>query len=83
MSGVSEDVFIKYIVESVSSVLRIPEDSVNLDATFEELEMDSLDSVELLMELDDRTQSEIDPTVFDGCKTLREFINKYKEEMLK
>jgi acyl carrier protein len=42
------------VVGAIAKVKRIPEDRITLESTFAELEIDSLDGVEIVCELEER-----------------------------
>lgn len=70
----------KYIVESVAEVLRVKPEEIDLDTTFEELQLDSLDAVEVIMVLEEKTGFELNTEILDGCKTIRELLERYEKE---
>lgn len=68
--SVFEDVR-KIIIE----IKDLPEDSITLESRFEEdLEVDSLDIVEMLMSLEELYDIQIPEEVTDGMKTVREVV---------
>lgn len=55
-----------------ADVLSVPVEKVKPEATFEELEADSLDIVELVMALEENFGIEIEETELDGIETVEQ-----------
>lgn len=55
---------------------EVDESAVTLDANlYEELEIDSIDAVDLLVQLKDVTGKKISPAVFKDVRTIRDVLN--------
>lgn len=55
---------------------EVDESAVTLDANlYEELEIDSIDAVDLLVQLKDVTGKKISPEVFKDVRTIRDVLN--------
>jgi len=55
---------------------EVDESLVSLDANlYEELEIDSIDAVDLMVQLKEFTDRKISPTVFRDVRTIREVID--------
>jgi acyl carrier protein len=65
----NEAVFGKF-QELAVDVLQVPKDKVTMDATFADLEADSLDLVELVMALEEEFEIEVPETELEGVKTV-------------
>lgn len=77
----SEHNYTKYVVEAVSEVARIPQDKIDVNASIADLGLDSLDTVEVLMAMDDKLGIETDARVMDGANSIGDLANRYEEIM--
>lgn len=77
----SENKYLNYVVEAVSEVTRQPTDTIDINASLHELDLDSLDSVEILMVMDDKTGVETDANILDGCNSIKELADRYAEHL--
>lgn len=77
----SDEVFDK-IKEIITELLDVDEDKITLDARFrEDLEADSLDLVELIMEFEERFGGEISDEDAQKITTVGEAVNYVKTKM--
>lgn len=53
-------------------VLGVPAEEVTMEATFEDLEADSLDLVELVMSLEEAFEITVEETELDGVSTIEQ-----------
>jgi acyl carrier protein len=77
----SEEVFGK-IKEIITELLDVDDDKITMDARFrEDLEADSLDLVELIMEFEERFGGEISDEDAQKITTVGEAVNYVKTKM--
>jgi len=70
-----DEVFIK-IREILVDQFEVDEASVSMDANlYEELEIDSIDAVDLLVQLKELTGEKIAPETFKEVRTIRDVLN--------
>lgn len=65
----SDDNFEKFQTLAVD-VLQVPKDKVTIEATFADLDADSLDLVELVMALEEEFEIEVEESELEGVKTV-------------
>ncbi|NLZ28502.1 MAG: acyl carrier protein [Firmicutes bacterium] len=63
------------VKEIISEQLDIDIDNIILDSTFEEMDADSLDLVELVMALEEEFDIEITDEEIEGIKTVGDVVN--------
>ena len=68
------------LYERIKSILvdqfEVDESAVSLDANlYEELEIDSIDAVDLLVQLKELTGKKISPEIFKDVRTIRDVLN--------
>ena len=64
------------IREILVDQFEVEESSISLDANiYEELEIDSIDAVDLLVQLRELTGKKISPEVFRDIRTIRDLLN--------
>ena len=68
-----EEIFQK-VNEIITSKKGFQQDTISMDSTFEELDMDSLDSVELISDLEDHYNVSIPNQELLAIKTVREAV---------
>lgn len=68
-----EEIFQK-VNEIITSKKGFQPDTISMDSTFEELDMDSLDSVELISDLEDHYNVSIPNQELLAIKTVREAV---------
>jgi acyl carrier protein len=65
----------KRVIKIVSEQLGLPEDKITINSSFkDDLGADSLDTVELVMALEDAFNAEIDDEVAEKLTTVREVV---------
>ncbi|NLI70994.1 MAG: acyl carrier protein [Firmicutes bacterium] len=73
--GANEVVVFDKVKEIISEQLDIDIDNIILDSTFEEMDADSLDLVELVMALEEEFDIEITDEEIEGIKTVGDVVN--------
>ena len=77
----SDEVFVK-IKEIIAELLDVEDEKITLDSRFrEDLEADSLDLVELIMEFEERFGGEISDEDAQKITTVGEAVNYVKTKM--
>lgn len=62
-------------VENIlTDTFRVPEDEVSPDATFESMQLDSLDLVELTMVIEEEVGLRIEDDELEGVETVRDAV---------
>lgn len=74
------DVFAK-VKELIVEQLDVDEDKVSPKTTFEDLDADSLDVVELVMALEEEFDFEISDETVENIKTVADIINYIEENV--
>ena len=69
----SEDVFTK-LAELIATKKGVPRDRIKLDSSFEDLDMDSLDAVELIADLEEIYNVNIPNSELQNFKTIRQAV---------
>ena len=70
------DVLYERIKDILVSQFEVDESAVSLDANlYDELEIDSIDAVDLLVQLKELTGKKISPEVFKDVRTIRDVLN--------
>jgi acyl carrier protein len=59
-----------YLVKLINSVVEDRVVDLSADTTIEELDLDSLDEVELLMSIEDQMKIELDQAEVNSCPTI-------------
>ena len=67
----------------VASFATFREPEATLDSKMTDLGLDSLDRVELLMELEEYYECEFDDEELDNCKTVGDFVNLVIQRKIK
>ena len=62
-------------IEIIAKSKGIPADSVTLDSTFDELNIDSLDKINISFEVEDAFAIEIPDDAIGSLKTVRDVVN--------
>jgi acyl carrier protein len=70
ITGVSEQV-----MEVVATAQRVPRERVNIDTTFEELGMDSLDGINLVFAVEEKFDIAIPDDAAKSIRTIREMVD--------
>jgi acyl carrier protein len=64
------------VIESISKLIKKPISEISSSSSLQEdLQLDSLDVVELLMEIEDASLQDLDSTTFENCKTVGDLIS--------
>ncbi len=68
------------VIESISKLIKKPVSAISETSMLqEELQLDSLDIVELLMDIEDASLQDLDPNTFENCKTVGDLIKILNE----
>jgi acyl carrier protein len=62
------------VIAAIATTKRIPADSISLASTFEELEVDSLDAVEIVYTLEEEFKISIPDEAVKGVKSVRDVV---------
>ncbi len=73
----SDDVTAK-VLDLVAANKRLPRESLALDSTFEQLEMDSLDAMNLIFEIEECFGVSIPDSSVRSIKNVRELVDQLK-----
>jgi len=68
------DPLVETVLSAVAEVKRLPRERVSLDATFAELKMDSLDTLTLLFELENRLRIAVPDEAAKSVRTVRDIV---------
>jgi acyl carrier protein len=71
----------KQVIAAIARAKRLPIDAINLDSTFEELGVDSLDAIELLFELEETYEIAIPDDEAKSFETVREVVESLEEAL--
>lgn len=63
------------VAEVIAERLGCDPEGIHMDTRFQDLKMDSLDTVALIMELEDRIEKEVDVDFEKGIKTVEDVVN--------
>ena len=67
------EILVGYLVE----YFEVPRSKITLDAKlYDELELDSIDAVDLVVKLQELTQKKISPTDFKEVRSVRDIVEK-------
>ncbi|MGD6960808.1 beta-ketoacyl synthase N-terminal-like domain-containing protein [Fictibacillus phosphorivorans] len=69
------------IVKYLANTLDIPQNEIDLDASFKELGLDSITGVELVREINKKYKSSIETTAIYSYATVKDFINFASKEI--
>lgn len=70
------------VKKSLVNLFELPEDAITLDATlYEDLELDSIDAVDLVVQLQKVTQKKINPENFKMVRTVEDVVNAIDQLM--
>jgi acyl carrier protein len=71
----SRDAILEHLREYLDDMFEIPRERVTLDAKlFEELDLDSIDAVDLVVRLQDLTGRRIKPEAFKSVRTVGDVV---------
>jgi len=63
------------VLQGISKLIKKPIEEIRLDLELQaDLQLDSLDIVELLMEIEESMAEELDANTFENCKTVKDLI---------
>ena len=64
------------VLQGISKLIKKPVEEIRLDLELQaDLQLDSLDIVELLMEIEETMTEELDANTFNNCKTVKDLID--------
>lgn len=64
------------VIESISKLIKKPILEISVESNLQEdLQLDSLDVVELLMDIEEAALQDLDPNIFENCKTVGDLIS--------
>ena len=69
------------VKEIIAEQLEISQDNINMETTFEEIDADSLDLVELVMALEEEFDIEISDEEIEKIKTVGDVINHIQSRL--
>ena len=64
------------VMAIIAQTRRLPRESVTLDSSFQELEIDSLDSLEIVFQLEDNFNIKITDQEAQGIRSVRDVVEK-------
>ena len=67
------------VLKVIAKTQRIPLEKVTIDSSFEELGMDSMDSINILFDLESEFDIEIDDEKAKQIRTVREMVEGIKQ----
>jgi acyl carrier protein len=63
------------VLQGISKLIKKPIEEIRLDLELQaDLQLDSLDIVELLMEIEESMAEDLDANTFENCKTVKDLI---------
>ncbi len=75
MKSSKEEVF-EIVKESLIDLFEIPKDTITLDAKlYEDLDIDSIDAVDLIVRLKEKTGKKPDVEVFKEVRSVNDIVN--------
>ena len=64
------------VIEAITKLIKKPIADISTTSNLQDdLQLDSLDVVELLMDIEDASLQDLDPSTFENCKTVGDLIN--------
>jgi acyl carrier protein len=64
----------QHVVKAIAEVKEIPEDTIKLDSTFEELGVDSLDAMEMLFLMEEQFDVNMPDTAVRAMRNVRQVV---------
>ena len=64
----------QHVITAIAEVKEIPEDTIKLDSTFEELEVDSLDAMEMLFLMEEKLDVSMPDTAVRAMRNVRQVV---------
>ena len=71
------------VANEIAAMVDVPADSLTLDTTLAEIGVDSLDALQLLIELERATEIQIDESDMEHFTTIRSIVNLVNERFQK
>ena len=79
----NDDIYIK-IKSILFKLFEIEENEINLDShLYNDLDLDSIDTVDLIVYLQNMTSQKVDPEDFKNVKTVKDVVNQAKKLLQK
>lgn len=73
----TKDEIFQVLAEILSQEFEIPRDEINLDSNlYSDLQLDSIDAVDLVVRLKEITGKKIDPEAFKAVRTLQHVVDE-------
>lgn len=73
----TRDEILETLSRTLQELFEVPEDKINLEAKlFEELDLDSIDAVDLVVKLQDLTGKKIKPEQFKTVRTVGDVVDR-------
>lgn len=70
-----DEIFIQ-VITILSELFEIPPEEITMDSKlYEELDLDSIDAVDLVVQLKNALQKDIEPSVFRKVRTVRDVVD--------
>ena len=66
------------IFRLIAAIKRIPQESISMDSTFEELHMDSLDAINLVYEIESEFNIDVPDEMARSIKSVRQLVDNLK-----
>ena len=66
------------IFRLIAAVKRIPQESISMDSTFEQLNLDSLDAINLVYEIESEFNIEVPDEMARSIKSVRQLVESLK-----
>jgi len=64
------------VTEAISKLIKRPVSEILTTSNLQDdLQLDSLDIVELLMDIEDESLQDLDPNIFENCNTVGDLIS--------
>ena len=72
----TKELIFSKLQEALSSEFEIPSDKITLDARlFEDLELDSIDAVDMIVKMKPYLTSSVNPDMFKSVRTIQDVVN--------
>ncbi|ASK79662.1 acyl carrier protein [Paraphotobacterium marinum] len=79
----NDDIYIK-IKSILFKLFEIEENEINLDShLYNDLDLDSIDTVDLIVYLQNMTSQKVDPEDFKNVRTVKDVVNQAKKLLQK
>ncbi len=77
---ISEAELIAFCREELGMMMGVPPESISLDASFDELRLNSIHAMQMLDELEDKFNTSVSPILFWENPTLAKFCKTIAEQ---